>query len=218
MVTSCLRHCQRDNSRYVFHFLSLFGSVHGTCQSPHILAVFVDCIFTDWAGFASPLNVEFQGVGSVRNSTFRNMHLHSEIADVSFDGMAHFEDVRFANVTLERGVVVGTTLNDYQQAIGVYIQYYGDDDAELLDMELTPVPEAESGVLGEEFVIKNDSISDCASMTAVQDVRGRPGCSAAAITAAQNSMLARAGDHDREAYLGGDECELYSVLRPCHQF
>jgi len=50
------------------------------------------------------------------------MHLESEIADVSFDGMVVFEDVRFSNVSLARGAIASTTLNDYQQAIGVYIR------------------------------------------------------------------------------------------------
>lgn len=181
---------------------------------PYLLPASADCIFTDWAGFASPVNVEFQGVGRVHNSTFRNMHLESEIADVSFDGMVVFEDVRFSNVSLARGAIASTTLNDYQQAIGVYIQYYEADDAEF-DIVPTPVIEADAGVFGEEFVVTNGVLSDCVSLTAVEDGRGRPGCSAAAITAAQNRMLASVGESEDAASPAGDECELSFVLRPC---
>ena len=147
------------------------------CERPGTRRYFVhaDCIFTDWAGFHSPLTIKFQSVMSVRNTIFRNMNLHVEIADVSFEGIVHFEDVRFANVTLEHGAVVSTTLNDYQQAIGFYVNYYADDDAEF-DVQVSPVLPSEQGVFAEDFVVVNDTMSDCVYLLAI---RGTvlPGCS-----------------------------------------
>lgn len=210
----CLCHKWHDSSKYDLCLHSLCGSVHNAWQSPHVLAALADCTFTDWTGFASPLNIAFQSIGSVRNSTFRNMHLQSEIADVSFNGTAHFEDVRFANVTLKHGFVIGTTLNDDQQATGDYIQYNGDDEAVHSDMTLSPVKEVDSGVLGVELVIENDAVSDCTFMHAAEDVLGRPGCSAAAAITA-NRRLGGAGESGSAASPAGDECEIYSVTRGC---
>ena len=153
-----------------------------------------DCIFTDWAGFHSPLTIKFQSVVSVRNTTFRNMNLHVEIADVSYEGIVHFEDVRFANVTLEHGAVVSTTLNDYQQAIGFYLTYYADDDANY-DMQVYPVPQGARGVFAEDFVVVNEMMSDCVYLLAIQGTV-LPGCS-------KNTLDARNRVMDR-GFTSGD--------------
>ena len=150
-----------------------------------------DCIFTDWAGFNSPLTIKFQSVVSVRNTTFRNMNLHVEIADVSFEGIVHFVDVRFANVTLQHGAVVSTTLNDYHQAIGFYVTYYADDDADY-DVLVSKVPAGDRGVFQEDFVVANDTMSDCLYLLA-EGATILPGCGVNTLTA-RNRTIDRGGD------------------------
>ena len=150
-----------------------------------------DCVFTDWAGFLSPLTVKFKSVGTVRNSTFRNMNLEVEIADVSFEGIVHFEEARLANVTLSKGNIVSTSLNDYQQAIGFYLSYYADDDAEY-DVLVSAVPRGETGVFGEEWVIRNDTASDCIYLLSDPGVL-LPGCSQSTL-AARNRTIDRGLD------------------------
>ena len=103
------------------------------------------------------------------------MHLKAEIVDVSLEGMVHFQNVLLANVTLERGLIASTTLNDYEQAIGYSLTYYTDDDEEY-DMDVTIVPWGDSGVFGEDFKVINDTISDCLYLMRPPDVV-MPGCS-----------------------------------------
>ena len=90
------------------------------------------------------------------------MNLHVEIADLSFGGTVHFEDLRFANVTLEHGAVVSTTLNDYQQAdaSGFHLTYYAADDA-AYDVQTIPVTPDKKGVFAEDFLVVNETMSDC---------------------------------------------------------
>eukprot|EP00892_Ulva_mutabilis_P004162 jgi/Ulvmu1/2117/UM127_0002.1 len=156
---------------------------------------FDDCIFTDWAGFTSPITLKFQSICNVRNTVFRNMHLAVEIADVSFGGTVRFENVLLANVTLARGAVVSTTLNDYQQAVGFYLTYYAEDDEDF-DVEIQPVPPSERGVFGEEFVIVEQTMSDCLYVSAAVGTV-LPACP-------QSSLKARNDTIDRSFHNGED--------------
>ena len=54
--------------------------------------------------------------------------MSAELVDVSLEGIVHMHNVTLANVTLDRGAIVSTTLNDYQQAIRYILHYYADDD------------------------------------------------------------------------------------------
>ena len=119
-----------------------------------------DCIFTDWTGFRSPLMIQWRSVFHVRDTVFFNISLDVEVADVSFEGIVHFENVSFSHVALAHGNVVSTTLNDYQLAIGFAVTYYSDDDANY-DVPLEPVRPGQHGLFGEEFVIPNATMSDC---------------------------------------------------------
>ena len=124
-----------------------------------------DCIFTDWAGFRSPFVMKYQSVFHIRDTILRNFDITSEIADVSLEGIVHFQNVSLANVSLEQGAVVSTTLNDYQFAIGYYLTYYAEDDYGF-DVELEEVSPDEQSMWGEEFRIVNETMSDCVYLLA----------------------------------------------------
>lgn len=138
-------------------------------------AAAADCIVSDWAGFRSPFVVKFQSVLHIRNTIFLNSYLYSELVDVSFEGIVRFEAVSLANVSLTDGAVVDTTLNDYQQAIAYYLNYYAEDD-EAYDVEVEPVPAASRGMFGAEFVIPNATMSDCVYTLGAGPGVVYPGC------------------------------------------
>lgn len=102
----------------------------------------------------------YHSVANIRNTLFRNMLLAVELVDVSTSGMARFENVLLSNVTLRRGAVASTTLNDYHTVPGYYTSYYAADD-EYYDVEVVPVPIDERDAFGEDFRIDYDIISDC---------------------------------------------------------
>ena len=121
-----------------------------------------DCIFTDWVGFRSPFAIHYQSVFHVRDTVLRNMRIDAEIADVSFEGIVHFQNVSLANVTLQHGAVVSTTINDYEHGFTAdsYVTYYAEDDANY-DVALEAVRPDERSLWGEEFVLGNATMSDC---------------------------------------------------------
>ena len=102
------------------------------------------------------------------------MYLEAEIADVSIEGIVHFQNVSLANVTLQHGAVVSTTLNDYQFAVGYYLTYYAEDDANY-DVPLEVVRPSEQSMWGQEFLIRNSSMSDCVYLM-VRPGTVYPGC------------------------------------------
>ena len=124
------------------------------------LLLCADCIFTDWTGFRSPFVMNYQSVFHIRDTILRNFYLTSEIADVSFEGIVHFQNISLANVSLEHGAIVGTTLNDYQFSIGYYLTYYAEDDYGF-DVNFEMVAPDERSMWGEEFRIVNETMSDC---------------------------------------------------------
>eukprot|EP00892_Ulva_mutabilis_P004140 jgi/Ulvmu1/2098/UM125_0001.1 len=165
------------------------GNAHGLVADTTGCSIyFNDCIFTDWAGSTSIITLKFQSICNVRNTVFRNMHLQVEIADVSFAGIVRFENVSLANVTLEHGAVVSTTLNDYGPAVGSYLTYYAEDDEDF-DVEIQPVPPSERGVFGEEFVIVEQTMSDCVYLLAAAGTVF-PGCPQSSLMA-RNDMISR---------------------------
>ena len=92
---------------------------------------------------------------------------------MSLEGIVHMHNVTLANVTLDRGAIVSTTLNDYQQAIGYILHYYADED-EPYDVPLEVVPIAERGLFGAEFVVVNSTLGDCMYLLSGDVVQ--PGC------------------------------------------
>ena len=139
-----------------------------------ILEWHADCIFTDWAGNASPLGLFYSSIANVVDTVFRNMWLHVELADVSFGGVAHFENATLANVSLSHGKIVSTSNNDYTEAVGFMMEYYAEDDADF-DVEFTPVPLNQRGMFGEEFRVGNQTMSDCVILPVVNGTI-LPGC------------------------------------------
>ena len=113
-------------------------------------------------------------MAKVRNSVFLDMHLVVEVADVTRGSSVRFENVSFANVTLERGAVVGTSLNDDEVGDDCGLFYEAEDD-EAYDVEAEAVPVGERGIFREEFRIRDDTMSDCLFLRAGEGVV-LPGC------------------------------------------
>ena len=109
--------------------------------------------------------IKYQSVFHIRDTVLRNFDITSEIADVSLEGIVHFQNVSLANVSLQHGNVVGTTLNDYHFAIGYYLTYYAEEDYDF-DVELEMVAPDERSMWGEEFRIVNETMSDCVYLLA----------------------------------------------------
>lgn len=128
------------------------------------------CVFTGWAGFRSPITLHYLGMATIRNSVFSNMHLQAEIVDVSFAGMIDFQSVSLVNISLEHGLIVSTTLNDYQPASGhsqhgtvdseEYFNYYAEDDANY-DMPVSDTLTADESVFGEQLMVLSSVMTDC---------------------------------------------------------
>ena len=124
-----------------------------------------DCIFTDWAGSTSPIRAG-PASANVRNSVFRNMHLAVEIVDISFGGLTMLDDVMLANVSLEHGQVVSTTMNDYEalrvpsSLAYLGMMYYADFDAEY-DVLVTNAPSHQRGMFGAEWYVEHSAMIDC---------------------------------------------------------
>ena len=138
---------------------------------------YADSVFTGWAGDSPPLQIINMGTAHIRHTLFRNFQLRSEVVDVSFGGTVMFGNVSFANVTLQQGQIVSTSLNDYaildNEDCSTRL-YYADDDMHY-DVEATPVPEALRVRLGADFVIEEDMMSDCLYANVAGDVV-LPGC------------------------------------------
>ena len=154
-----------------------------------------ECIFTDWSGRGSPLKSTLLSVTHIRNSVFRRMHLGVELVDVSEGGIVRFSGVSLANVTLVHGAVVSTTTNDYSFHDDVF--YLASDDEEY-DVVLVPVPPSAKGTFGEDFVIENETMSDCLYMLA-KEGQAYPGCPEESV--AGRHRLLRSGDRESFDYL-----------------
>lgn len=161
-------------------------------------------MFTDWEGYQSPIAAVYHSVVTVRNTVFRNMRLPVEIADVSFDGTVRFDNVSLANVALQHGAVVSTSLNDYRAVGGGLdggncpdagagmhtVRYYADDDdGPAYDVALTAVAPGEGGAFGAESVIVHAAMSDCIGFLHEEGLQ-RPGCPEPP-AAARRRVLAR---------------------------
>lgn len=167
-----------------------------------------DSIFSDWAGFMSPLRINARSVANVRNTVFRNMQLSVEIADVSQTGTARFENVSFANVTLQHGAVVSTSFNDYTApAAGYEVVYYAEDDANY-DVEVRRLPHADAGVFGAEFVIDDDYMSDCIYMWAYGV---EPGCPEESVQQRDRLKARSQGNHALIRVLPEDYGEVNDI-------
>ena len=159
-----------------------------------------DSVFTDWGGFQAPLSIGYAGLANIQNSVFRNMHLFSEIVDVSFGGAVRFENVSLANVTLEHNAVVSTSGNDYNTNAPCSLVYDAYDDFGY-DVQVAAVPEGRRGEFGEEYRIVEDVMSDCLYLRAPQGLL-LPGCPDASV---QKRRRMRAGKTDHLQFVAGTE-------------
>eukprot|EP00892_Ulva_mutabilis_P006269 jgi/Ulvmu1/4013/UM188_0003.1 len=154
------------------------GDARAVSSDERQVAMYVDdCIFSDWSGSEPPL-ASIKTVTRVRNSIFRNMHLHVELVDVSFGGIVRLENVALANVSLVHGAVVSTTANDYLDGLGIVI--YTPSDDEDYDVELTLVQPSQRSPLGKDFMIENATMSDCMFLLA-REGQVFPGCPARSV-------------------------------------
>ena len=163
-----------------------------------------DCILTDWVGNKSPFVIQYRSVFHIRDTVLRNMHLDAEIADVSFEGIVHFQNVSLANVTLQHGAVVSTTLNDYESAVGYDLEYSADDDANY-DVPLRHVAIDERSAWAEDFLIANATMSDCVNLRARPETV-YPGCPGDSI-AGRERMHARIAIRRASGVDGGSDAE-----------
>ena len=125
-----------------------------------------DCIFTDWAGSRSPIQALFTSA-NIRNSVFRNMDLTVEIVDISFGGFTVLNGVLLANVSLQHGQVVSTTMNDYEMMGSspdslelVGMTYYADFDADY-DVLVTNAPSHQRSMFGAGWYVEHSAMTDC---------------------------------------------------------
>lgn len=137
------------------------------CVRLHVM-VRAGCIFTGWTGSSSPLVIS-GGTANVRNTAFINMDTSVEIVDISERGLVRLENVILANVTLRRGYVVSTTLDDDAQLVNIPKEafsvtetpdYFPSDDA-VHDVPITSVPAEERGVFREEWRIDTAAMLNC---------------------------------------------------------
>ena len=184
------------------------------CRRTDRWSACVDCIFSDWMGAIPPLGLHLGSIGNVVDTVFRNMRLNVELVDVSDRGIVRMQNVSLANVTLTRGNVVTTGMNDYIQQKAFRVTYYAADDANY-DIELTPVPVGERGMFGEEFVVEDDIMSDCLWLPRPRGAP-MPGCPEASL--AQRDAVVRRGrsaaeqaEVPEDVYPGYEGYEDYSV-------
>lgn len=135
----------------------------------------------------------------MRSTTFADFRLHVEIVDVSFGSSIRLENVSLINVELEHGAVVGTTSNDDQHSLDCDLYYELRDDAGY-DVDVKAVPLPDRSMLGEEFLIRNSTMSDCLYLPLADDVV-LPGCHAHSADR-RKSMLDRLSDH----FIAGESC------------
>lgn len=174
-----------------------------------LLMVTADCIFMDWRGAYSPLNIR-NGAASVVNTDFRNMRLSVEIADVSYGGAVRFRNTALANVDLQQGAVVSTTTNDYNiydgplELEGYEWEYLPEDD-DGFDVKFKQVPPGKQGMSGVEFIISDATMSDCIVLTAAETAV-LPGCP-------PESVQRRRAVRDRQRLTAQDSNDLASNNR-----
>eukprot|EP00892_Ulva_mutabilis_P004147 jgi/Ulvmu1/2103/UM125_0007.1 len=174
-------------------------------------AVIADSVFSDWEGSLSPLRANGGSVINTVHTTFRNMHLAVEIADVSRQGSVRFEDVRLANVTLQRGAVVSTSENDYEQpASHYYLWYYAEDDEEY-DVKVEALPPGQGGEFGADRIIRQDVMGDCVFVHTVPEFAVQPGCPNASVQQRERVKARSRGSLPTEEKI---PIEYFSVYAP----
>lgn len=168
-----------------------------------------DCILTDWGGELSPLTIVGTNAATVRNTTFRNMKLQVEIADVSFGGSVRFEGVSLKGHT--GPAVVGTTSklapyddDDCYLYYDAYVEDWVDDQEGdrpcrrslydvLCESVEDPCPDGQHHTFAaDDCSIRNETMSDCLFL---QDRLSLPlpGCPAESVPARNATRLRESG-------------------------
>eukprot|EP00892_Ulva_mutabilis_P004163 jgi/Ulvmu1/2118/UM127_0003.1 len=156
-----------------------------------------DCIFSDWAGRASPVAVTRYSSAVLTDTVFRSMRQTAEIVDVSFGGLVRFEDVFFADANLPDAPIVSTSLNDYQHELSAGLDdhgvYYALDD-DNYDVTAALLPPGDGGVFGADHIIEAAIMSDCIFQDFEDnDTMPHPGCPPESV-AARAAVAARLAD------------------------
>ena len=165
--------------------------------------LYADSIIVDVAGRDPPFLVASGAYATFSNCLFRNMHLpRSELFDVSLGGVVSLLNCHFSNVSAQTGLV-DTTFNDYLlfgphnvYSYGVYSEYtteedgvYGVDDHEAYDIALAPASEGAALAYGSDYVVVDETISDCLFPRLAKHVL--PGCPEGSV-AERNARIAGA--------------------------
>ena len=141
----------------------------------------------DVAGRDPPFLVASGAYATFSNCLFRNVHLpRSEIFDVSLGGAVTLINCHFSNISTNNGIV-DTTLNDYlvygpdyRFSYNMYGDYsidgavYGQGDHEAYDISLAPASQDAALTYGSDYVVVDDTISDCLFLRLSEHVL--PGC------------------------------------------
>eukprot|EP00892_Ulva_mutabilis_P008118 jgi/Ulvmu1/5679/UM024_0026.1 len=140
-------------------------------------ALFQDCIFVNLVGRDPPFLIASGTYATFRNCLFRSVSLpRSELFDVSFLGTVSLQSCYFSDMSSFNGLV-DTTYNDYTPYDGDYnLRYFdsdynsmsgfrsainGDDDHAGYDIALASAPDAVAALYGTQFVVMNETLSDC---------------------------------------------------------
>lgn len=119
-----------------------------------------DSRFLGFKGSLPPLLISGESFARFHNCTFEDIDLRVEVFDVSLGGMLRLEECYFHNVSLARGKLVSTTLNDVL-ACDWPLQkdfFYLPDDDVLYDIpwDLVDTGNAQGG-----YFVENETLSDC---------------------------------------------------------
>ena len=146
----------------------------------------------DLAGRDPPFLAASGAYATFSNCLFRNVQLpRSELFDVSQAGTVTLLNCHFSNISTGSDLV-DTSYNDYVP-VGTdyrfryysnieYLDYtndrdvYGRNDHEAYDIALSPAPGAAASLYGSDYIVVNETLSDCLSVQFAGGDLVLPGC------------------------------------------
>ena len=169
----------------------------------------------DLAGRDPPFLVASGAYATFSNCLFRNVHLpRTEVFDISHGGVITLLNCHFSNISTGNGLV-DTSYNDYSpfdsddryvyeypvlsSLDGLERVVYGEDDHEAYDIALAPSPEAAEYAYGSDYIVVNETISDCLFTQLSESSHVLPGCPEESVT----ERRARANEFRAPGEAGG---------------
>lgn len=147
-----------------------------------------DCIFVEWAGDEPMLEAKASSLMAVQSSVLMNVLItgQANIVDVSKGGTALFSQVALVNVHISTASIVGTFTDSESIARNCLYENLenGEDNGTPSDVYISPVDERDRSMFGEEFMIEDAAVSDCAHVPLQQSQATvvLPGCAEAPIS------------------------------------